>query len=185
MSHDRYGIFRYVMPRNQPKKSSTTWTPPSVQPGAELIALSRFLWDGTWSGTVEADGMGPGSPEMDGKGRSICERILDGLWICCRFTQDQYIKGKKVLTWNAVFIAGWVAPAGEYRAVGTDSNGSAFMFRGTIEGDQLIMESMNTGPVRIRFTWDAGDPEAMTWKNEVSKEGGPWRLIEEYTLYPV
>jgi hypothetical protein len=174
------------MPRNQPKKVTkpAPWTPPDIRPGPELIALSRFLWDGTWTGTVEAEGMGPGSPEMDGKGKAICERIMDGLWISCRFTQDQFIKGKKILTWNARFIAGWDVQAQEYRAVGVDSNGSAFMFRGVIKGDQLIMESMGEGPVRIRFTWDATDPTAMTWKNEISLGGGPWTLIEEYTLYP-
>jgi hypothetical protein len=168
-----------------PRKPTTpAWTPPIARPGPELIALSRFLWDGTWKGTVEAGGMGSGSPEMEGRGKAICERILDGLWISCRFTQDQFIKGKKILTWNVRFIAGWDIPAQEYRAVGVDSNGSAFLFRGEIRGDQLIMESMMEGPARIRFTWDARDPESMIWKNEISIDKGPWRLIEEYTLYP-
>jgi hypothetical protein len=108
---------------------------------------------------------------------------MDGLWISCCFIQDQYVKGKKILTWNALFIAGWDVRAWEYRGVGVDTNGSAFLFHGVIRGDQLIMESTDS-PVRLRFTWDASDPLAMTWKNEMSVEGGPWRLIEEYTLYP-
>ncbi len=43
------------------------WTPPKVEPGPNTKALSRFFWSGTWTGTVEADGMGPGSPEMEGR----------------------------------------------------------------------------------------------------------------------
>lgn len=172
------------MPRSQLKKDTHPWIPPNVRSGPEIIALSRFLWDGTWTGTVEAGGMGPGSPEMEGKGKATCERIIDGLWISCSFTQDQYTMGKKVLTWKARFIVGWDVRAQEYRAVGVDSNGSAFIFHGVIQGDQLILESMVDESMRLRFTWDATDSTAMTWRNEISIRGAPWTLIEEYTLYP-
>jgi hypothetical protein len=39
---------------------------------------------------------------MDAKGRAICKWIVDDLWISCQFSQDQYLKGKKVLTWKAL-----------------------------------------------------------------------------------
>ena len=161
-----------------------TWIPPKLIPGPETKALSRFLWNGTWTGTVEANGMGPGSPEMEGKGRATCEWVLDGLWLSCDFEQDQFAEGRKVLTWKAKWIIGWDRIANEYRAVGADTNGLAFIFHGKIEGDRLVMESLGDVPVRLRFTWDAKDPEAVTWKNEMSAGGASWNLIEEYVLKP-
>jgi hypothetical protein len=66
-----------------------------------------------------------------------------------------------------------------------DNNGVAFIFLGELKGDQLVMESSGDVPVRLRFTLDAKDPEAVTWKNEMSVGGGPWSLIEEYVMTPV
>ena len=160
------------------------WTPRIVKPGPETKALMRFLWNGTWTGTVKAGGMGPGSPEMEGRGRASCRWILDGLWLSCHFEQDQFINGRKILTWQAEWIIGWDIMAQEYRAVGADNNGVAFIFRGDVKGDRLVMESLGDIPVKLRFTWDAQDPEAVTWKNEMSIGGAPWSLIEEYLLTP-
>jgi hypothetical protein len=160
------------------------WTPSLPVPGPEHAALARFHYNGTWEGTVQPDGMGPGSPEMQAKGSATCAWIINGLWLDCVFSQDQFVAGKKVLSWMARWIAGWDRAAGEYRAVGVDNNGSAFIFRGKIAGDRLIMESIGDSAVRLRFTWDAADPAAVTWKNEVSVGGTPWRLIEEYVILP-
>jgi len=165
--------------------SAVGWTPPMVKPGPEMEALSRFHADrATWTGTVQAGGMGPGSPEMDARGRATCERIIDGLWLSCLFEQDQFVAGEKVLTWKAQWIVGWDASASEYRAVGADSNGRAFIFHGGIRDDRLIMESLGEGPVKLRFIWDAADPMAVTWRNEISSGGGAWSLIEEYVITP-
>jgi len=46
------------------RTTKSNWTPNIVRPGQGTKVLSRFLWDGKWTGTVEADGMGPRSPEM-------------------------------------------------------------------------------------------------------------------------
>ena len=94
------------------------------------------------------------------------------------------MNGKKLLTWKARWIIGWDMMAAGYRAVGVDTNGIAFIFRGEINGDRLVMESLGEGPVKLRFTWDARDPKALTWKNEMSMGGGPWSLIEQYVLTP-
>lgn len=160
------------------------WTPRVVKPGPEIKALNRFLWNGTWTGKVEAGGMGPGSPEMEGKGRATCRWILDDLWLSCRFEQDQFVKGRKIIVWKAEWIIGWDVMAQEYRAVGVDNNGVAFIFRGEVRDDQLVMESLGDVPVKLRFTWNAQDPKAVTWKNEMSVAGNPWSLIEEYVLKP-
>ncbi len=165
-------------------KKAPAWTPRIVKPGPGTKVLSRFLTNGTWTGTVEAGGMGPGSPEMEGRGKAKCEWILDGLWLSCHFEQEQYVDGKRILTWKAEWIIGWDMMAGGYRAVGADTNGVAFIFRGEIQGDRLVMESLGDGPVKLRFTWDARDPKALTWKNEMSMGGGPWSLIEKYVLKP-
>ncbi|HZD43127.1 MAG TPA: DUF1579 family protein [Methanomicrobiales archaeon] len=163
---------------------SAGWTPRVLEPSPETRALARFHGDATWTGTVKAGGMGAGSPEMEAKGRSTCEWIISGLWLSCLFTQDQFVEGKKVLTWQAHWVAGWDPLAREYRAVGVDSNGASFMFHGRIEGDTLVMESMGDSPVKLRFTWNAGDPNAVLWKNEMSMNGGPYQLIEEYVITP-
>lgn len=161
----------------------TEWTPNIPEPGPETKALARFLWNGTWEGTVEPGGMGPGSPAMDATGRATCTGIMNGLWMACNFEQDQFVAGKKVLTWKAHWIIGWDRASREYRAVGVDSNGVAFIFNGRIEGNLLIMESMGDSPVKLRFTWDGANPDAFTWKNEMSVNKGPWKLIEQYTLH--
>jgi hypothetical protein len=58
------------------------------------------------------------------------------------------------------------------------------VYRGRIDGDRLVFESMgDTGP-RLRFTWDASDPRVTTWRNELALEGGAWFLIEEYPMVP-
>jgi len=74
--------------------------------------------------------------------------------------------------------------AKEYRAVGVENNGVAFIFHGELKGDQLVMGSLGDGPVKLRFTWDALDPNAVTWKNEMSVGRGPWSLIEKYVITP-
>ena len=160
------------------------WAPPDVRPGPETEALSRFLWNGTWTGTVEPGGMGPGSPAMEAEGRARCERALHGLWLDCSFEQDQFVEGRPVLNWQARWIIGWDRDANEYRAVGADTNGRAFIFRGEIREDRLVMESLGDGPATLRFTWETLDGRTLTWKNEVSVGGGPWQLIETYRLTP-
>jgi hypothetical protein len=128
--------------------------------------------------------MGPGSPEMVGEGRAECTWILDDLWLSCHFEQDQYVDRTKVLTWKARWIIGWDVASSEYRAVGVNNNGVAFIFRGEVRGDLLVMESLGEGPVKLRFTWDATDPTTVIWKNEMSFGGSPWSLIETYVMKP-
>jgi hypothetical protein len=127
---------------------------------------------------------GPRVPRDGGKGRATCTWILDDLWLSCHFEQDQFVNGRKVLTWKAEWIIGWDVISQEYRAVGVDTNGIAFLFRGEVRGDQLVMESLGDVPVKLRFTWDAQDPKALTWKNEMSIGEAPWSLIEEYVMRP-
>ncbi len=172
------------MTYNPSDAAKSEWTPRLVRPGPETRVLSRFLWNGTWTGTVKAGGMGPGSPEMEGRGRATCTWILDDLWLSCHFEQDQYMKGRKILSWQAQWIIGWDVLAHEYRAVGVDNNGIAFIFSGEMIKDRLVMESLGDVPVKLRFIWDAKNPKAVTWKNEMSVGGGPWSLIEEYALTP-
>ncbi|WP_250988150.1 DUF1579 family protein [Methanoculleus oceani] len=169
--------------RETPAETTARWEPTVRKPGPETEALARFHPNGTWTGTVQADGMGPGSPEMEARGRADCEWIINGLWRSCRFEQDQFVAGEKVVTWKAHWIAGWDARTKEYRGMAVDSNGISMMFRGRLEGDRLIMESMEPA-VSLRFIWDAADPRAIIWMNEIMTEDGSWRLIEEYVIRP-
>lgn len=169
--------------REAPAGTTARWEPTVLKPGPETGALARFHPNGTWTGRVKAGGMGPGSPEMEARGRADCEWIINGLWRSCRFEQDQFVAGERVVTWKAHWIAGWDARAEEYRGMAVDSNGISMMFRGRVEDDRLIMESMDPA-VPLRFVWDATNPDAIAWRNEIMTEDGSWRPIEEYVIRP-
>jgi hypothetical protein len=155
-------------------------------PGTEMDDLVRFYRDVTWRGTIEANGMGPGSPPMVGTGRGAHTRLHDGLWIVGDYEQDQYLDdGSYLLTWRLHWVTGWDSDAGEYRATMNDNYGHADLMRGRIDGDRLIYESMGEPAVRIRLTWDLEDPDAPVWTNEVSVSEGAWLLVETYRLLPL
>ncbi len=77
---------------------------------------------------------------------------------------------------------GWGPEHGEYRAVMADNYGHADVYRGHIDGDRLVFESI-AGP-RLRLTWDASSPGIIIWRNEMSLPDGSWFLIEEYPMIP-
>ena len=173
----------------EPTTVQTAWTPREVRPGPEMEALAPFFYDCTWKGTVYAHMQGPGSPEMEAVGAMTCRPIMEGLWLACDGYQDQFADGEKLLTWKLHLVIGWDVTACEYRAVLVDSNGTAALLRGAIEGSRLVMTP--AGAVQtagemgtIRVVWDATDPTAVRWMNEASVNGGPWMLIEDYVMVP-
>jgi hypothetical protein len=159
--------------------------PKPIGVGPEMGAIWRFFRNCTWEGTIHEGGMGPGTPAMRGAGRGVVEPIQDGRWIAGDFEQDQFLEdGTFVLTWQLHWVSGWDPVHGEYRASMVDNYGHADVYRGYIDGDRLVFESMgDTGP-RLRFTWDASDPTVTTWRNEMAIDQGPWFLIEEYPMVP-
>lgn len=155
-------------------------------PGEEIELLKRFYFDCTWSGVIEANGMGPGSPRMTATGSGKHHTIQDGRWIVGDYQQDQRLEdGTFVLKWELHWVAGWDAVTSAYVATMADCYGNAGVMMGKIEGDQLIYESPETAPVRIRLTWDLSDAAAPRWRNELSTDGSGWTLIEEYRLRPL
>lgn len=149
-----------------------------------MTALTRFYPDATWSGTIEAGGMGPGTPAMTGQGRATHQTIQDGRWIVGTYEQNQFeADGTFVLTWQMHWVVGWDPAAQAYRATLADNYGHADVMTGRIDGDRLIFESTN-GAVRLRLVWDASDPGAIVWTNECKVADGPWTLIEWYRLRP-
>jgi hypothetical protein len=162
----------------------TVQLPVSKIAGAEMAALAPFYRDWRWTGTIEADGMGPGSPEMSGIGQATCRPIQDGLWFDCDFEQEQrLIDGSYVLTWRLHWITGWDAAAGGYRASSADNNGPTLEIdRGRLDGDTLVYESLKEALPRIRLTWVLTDPTHCTWRNEYTIDGQTWQLIEEYRM---
>jgi hypothetical protein len=66
----------------------------------------------------------------------------------------------------------------------TDNYGHADIYRGRIDGDRLVFESMGEAAARLRLTWDASDPRVIIWRNEMAVDGGSWFLIEEYAMVP-
>jgi hypothetical protein len=160
---------------------ATVPRPPAA--GPEMEALRRFYPNVTWNGVIHADGMGPGTPAMTGVGRSASRVIQDGRWIVTDSEQDQFLEdGTFVLKWQLHWVSGWDPGHGEYRAVMADNYGHTDMFRGRIEGDRLVFESLqDTGP-RLRLTWDASAPGVIGWRNEMAPPDGSWFLIEEYSM---
>jgi hypothetical protein len=151
----------------------------------EMAALSRFYRDVTWKGIIQAGGMGPGTPAMTGVGRGKVQAMQDGRWIVLDCEQDQFLlDGSPVLTWQLHWVSGWSPEHGEDRAVMTDNYGHANVYRGRIEGDLLVFESLEAAAVRLRFTWDVSDPGVITWRKEMAVGDGSWFLIEEYPMVP-
>ena len=112
---------------------------------------------------------------------------MDGLWAMCEFEQDQFVAGKKVISWQLHLIVGWDFLAKEYRAVGVDTNGSALLFKCEVDGRVFSLATDTTMmgmPAKIRMTQDYANPDAVLLKNEFSIDNGPWQLIEEYVVRP-
>jgi hypothetical protein len=165
-------------------ETKTAAVPRPMKPGAEMVALARFYPDVTWTGTIVADGMGPGTPTMTGRGRGTHQSIQDGRWIVGTYEQDQFdADGDFVLTWEMLWVVGWDPARNAYRATLADNYGHADVMTGHLDGDRLIFESSSDG-MRLRLVWDAADPENIIWTNECSIADGPWTLVESYRLRP-
>lgn len=161
-----------------------TQLPRSAVPGPEMAALAPFYRDATWTGAIQAGGMGPDSPAMTGRGRATCRLVQDGLWYECDFEQEQrLLDGTFVLRWELHWITGWDPKAGEYRAASADNNGPTLaLYRGRIEGDRLVYEPVGQELPRVRLTWELRDSRRCTWRNEYTLDGATWNLIEEYEM---
>jgi Protein of unknown function (DUF1579) len=159
--------------------------PRPITPGPEMAALARFHTDVTWTGTIHAGGMGPGTPAMTARGSGTHHTIQDGRWIVGSYQQDQFLHdGTFVLTWQLHWVAGWDPGAGEYRATIADCYGHADVLRGWIDGGRLTFETIGDRPVRLRLVWEVAGPGEIVWRNEMSLGGGPWSLVEEYRCTP-
>ncbi|MEU8223668.1 DUF1579 family protein [Kribbella sp. NPDC048915] len=159
----------------------TIAVPLPVAAGDEMRRLAAFHRDVRWTGTIEADGMGPGSPAMSAVGEGRHHTIQDGLWIVGDYQQDQYLTdGTFVLRWDLHWVAGWDPQAGEYRASVADNYGHVELLSGSIAGDTLTFRSIGDPPVRLRLTWQLVDDGTITWRNEVSVAGRPYQLVETY-----
>jgi hypothetical protein len=160
--------------------------PKPIDVGPEMDALWRFFPDVMWRGEIHAGGMGPGTPAMSGIGRGSATRLQDGRWIAGDYEQDQYLlDGTFVLTWTLHWVCGWSPETSDYRASMVDNYGHAMVYRGRIDGDRLVFESIGDAPVRLRFTWDASDPGVIVWRNEMSTGDETWFVVEEYRMVPV
>lgn len=165
--------------------TSVDLVPRPVTPGPEMADLRRFFPDVTWSGTIHPGGMGPGTPEMTAAGQGRHAVIQDGRWIVGDYEQDQFLlDGSFVLTWQLHLVTGWAPETGDYRATIADNYGHAAVYCGSIEGDRLTLTTIGDEPVRLRLVWDLTAPDVIVWRNEMSADGAPWFLIEEYRMVP-
>lgn len=160
--------------------------PRPITPGPEMVELRRFFTDVTWTGRIHENGMGPGTPEMGGVGRATVREIQDGRWITMDAEQEQFLEdGTFVLKWQLHWVSGWAPELGEYRASMVDNYGHAMVYRGWIDGDRLVFESLGDAPVKLRFTWELADDGVLNWRNEMEVGEGNWFLIEQYPMVPV
>jgi hypothetical protein len=87
------------------------------------------------------------------------------------------------VTWRLHWVTGWDGWVGEYRASSADNQGPNLgLYRGRLEGERLVYESLQEGLPRIRLTWILADPDHCTWRNEYTVDGSIWTLIEEYAM---
>lgn len=169
-----------------PEASAPGWTPRApLRAGPEMAALKRFHFDCKWVGTVEPNGMGPGSPPMQAEGRGIFAPLMDGLWLAGDFEQQQFLNGEPVITWKAHYVAGWDGRAGDYKITYVDNNGSAALMRGRLEGERFVVESLGDAPVKLRLVWEIIDENRIKWSNWMSLQADRWVLIEEYICVPL
>jgi hypothetical protein len=99
--------------------------------------------------------------------------------------QEQFLEdGTFVLKWELHWVVGWSPEFGEYRASMVDNYGHAMVYRGWIEDERLVFESLGGAPVRLRFTWEAAE-DVLNWRNEIAVGEGEWFVIEEYPMVPV
>src|SRR5687767_14696820 len=97
------------------------WTPYVPARGPQLRALERFFpAKTTWTGTIEANGMGAGSPQMEAVGESTSHWIMHDLWLQCDCSQEQFVDGRRVHTWQLHLVVGWDVATQAYRAVMVD-----------------------------------------------------------------
>jgi len=159
--------------------------PRPVDPGAEMDALRPFHRDGTWSGTIHAGGMGPGTPLQVARGKASHRWIQDGRWIVGDYEQDQLLDdGTFVLKWELHWVCGWDPMASEYKATIADNYGRAALLHGRIEGDEMIFESTDAAPPLLRLTWELEPGGRILWRNEISMDGEAWMLVEDYEITP-
>ncbi|MFG1913137.1 DUF1579 family protein [Kribbella sp. NPDC048928] len=159
----------------------TITSPQPIRAGEEMRRLARFHRDVRWTGTVRAGGMGPGSPEMTAIGEGRHHTIQNGLWIVGDYQQDQYLADETfVQHWELHWVAGWDPQAGEYRASAADNYGHLELLAGSIDGRLLTFRSIGNPPVRLQLFWHIVDDNTMTWRNEISVDGGAFQLVERY-----
>lgn len=157
---------------------------PKLAHGPELEALKGFHFDCRWEGQILAGWGGPDTPEIKAAGRGTFKWILNDLWLAGEFTQDHFVNGYLVGNWLCHYVVGWDPRTREYRAVAVDTAGNSSLLHGAIEGQRFVLETVGPAPIRVRLSWDLTDPDRAVWRNEVSEQGGPWQLIEEYYALP-
>jgi hypothetical protein len=148
----------------------------SLRSGDEMTRLARFHRDVRWTGTIQATGS---SPAMTTTGAARYHTIQGGLWIVGDHEQDVHLAdGTFVRHTQLHWVAGWDPEAHEYRASATGSDGRFTFLAGRIEGRLLIFESIGRPCVRTRLFGHVADAETMTWRTEISTDGGPYVLAE-------
>jgi hypothetical protein len=152
--------------------------PAPPKPGPEHEKLKPFAKSMTWTGKMPAGAMGPGTPEIATKGKSSCKWVANNMWAACDL-EDTSGKGKDAITWKAHWMLGYDLAAKEYRAMMADMMGTATTYKGTVDGDKLVLESigevdMMGKPGKVRITMDNSDKKTVKFQSEHQFKGEGW-----------
>ena len=131
------------------------------------------FWIGTWK--IEAEGKEtPLWPAGKYYGTLTAEWFEREFHVICRYKWSGAMGD-----YSALEILGYDRGAVEYYDYCIDGYGSGMVFKGTVEKNVwTYMADTKSEGKAIKFRWTVKDesPGLITWKSEISIDGGPWLL---------
>jgi len=132
---------------------------------------------GFWIGTWKIEGEGKETPLWPaGKyNATMTAKWFKGEFhVICRYKWTGAMG-----TYSELNIIGYDSETGEYYCYGIDGYGSGYVYKG-MEKDNVwtYLGDMKMEGKAIKFRWtvDNESPGLITWKTELSIDGGPWIL---------
>jgi hypothetical protein len=131
------------------------------------------FWIGTWK--VEAEGKEtPLWPAGKYNATLTAEWFEREFHVICRYKWTGAMGD-----YSGLEILGYDAGAGEYYDYSIDGYGSGMVFKGTPKDNiwTYVADMKSEGkPIKFRWTVKNESPGLISWKSEISIEGGPWIL---------
>jgi Protein of unknown function (DUF1579) len=137
----------------------------------------------SWTGTLQANAIGPGSPEGQIAGRGTGTWVNDGLYLL--FAGEQtYTLGELTWAWKGHFLIGYDPAVQRYREILADNIGMGLKdctlqdTRLTVDFPPGVAFEAAGHSIRYRQTYDWAEPGKITLTMEREVDGGDWVLTE-------